>query len=71
MKTRLMLAVGALVLLMPACKSMDNKSAGNSYDDGYDHAYMAEVERQAKWTGTKVIWINPPQDKTKIRKPQN
>jgi hypothetical protein len=72
MKTRLLLAASALTLLMPACSWMHHKSdfAGNSYNDGYDHAYMAAVERQAESTGTQIIWINPPQAK-KSGTPQN
>ena len=64
MKIRPLLAVCALTLLLPACKSMDHKSASvASYEDGYDHAYMARVERMAQSTGTEIIWVNPPQAK--------
>lgn len=63
MKIRPLLAVSALTLLLPACSSMDHKTASIGYDDGYDHAYMAKVEKQAENNGTEVIWINPPQAK--------
>jgi len=60
MKIRLLLALCALTLLLPACKSWEHKSTSYNYHDGYDHAYMAQVERQAAANGTTVIWINPP-----------
>ena len=64
MKIRPLLALCALTLLLPACKTMDNKTASAvSSEDGYDHAYMAQVERMAQSTGTEIIWVNPPQAK--------
>jgi hypothetical protein len=67
MKIRPLLAVCALTLLMPACSSMDHKTASApSYNDGYDHAYMAKIERQAESTGTQIIWVNPPQAKQPV-----
>ncbi len=63
MKIRPLLAICALTMLLPACSSMGHNTAAASYNDGYDHAYMAKIERQAENNGTQVIWINPPQVK--------
>jgi len=60
MKIRLLLATSALMLL-PACTTTGNTMvSAASQNDGYDHAYMARVERAARNTGTEVTWINPP-----------
>ena len=60
MKIRSLFAICAMTSLLPACSSMDHKTAANSYNDGYDHAYMSQVEKQAAATGTTIIWVNPP-----------
>lgn len=61
MKIRLLFAIGVLVLLS-ACSTTGNTLASSAkYDDGYDHAYMARVERAARDSGTEVQWVNPPQ----------
>ena len=61
MKIRLLLAVCATVVLLPACSTTGKTLASApSYNDGYDRAYMARVERQARNTGTDVKWIHPP-----------
>jgi hypothetical protein len=62
MKIRLLLATSALMLVLPACSTTGNTLASR-YDDGYDHAYMAKVERAAEASGTEIIWINPPKAK--------
>ena len=64
MKIRLLLAVCATTMLLPACSTTGNTLASTPrYDDGYDHVYMARVEKQAQATGTQIIWINPPKAK--------
>lgn len=61
MKIRLLLATTALVLVLPACTTTGNTLASApAYNDGYDHAYMARIERAAQSTGTQIIWVNPP-----------
>ena len=64
MKIRLLLVACAMTILLPACSTTGNTLASAPrYDDGYDHAYMAKVERAAEGTGTQIIWINPPKAK--------
>jgi len=56
----------SLTLFLPACASTGNTMAAN-YNDGYDHAYMAAVEKAAEGRGTQIIWVNPPQAKGRPR----
>ncbi len=66
MKTRLIFAAAsASTLLLSACGHMQHKEdfAAIRSDDGYDHVYMARVEKAAEAVGTKIIWVNPPQIK--------
>ena len=64
MKIRLLLATSAVMLVLPACSTTGNTLASApSYNDGYDHAYMAKIERAAESTGTQILWINPPKAK--------
>jgi hypothetical protein len=64
MKIRLLLATSALTLALSACASSGNTMASAaSVDDGYDHAYMATVERSARNFGAQLIWVNPPEAK--------
>jgi protein involved in sex pheromone biosynthesis len=65
MKTRLILAASASTLLLSACGHMQHKEGYTAIqsNDGYDRVYMARVERAAEATGTKIIWVNPPQIK--------
>jgi hypothetical protein len=62
MRIRMSLVVTALSLLVPGCASMNSHQMA-TYDDGYDHAYMAQVEKAAEESGTQIIWVNPPKAK--------
>ena len=58
-----------LLLALSACASTDPKdmkvastrmSQRQINSSGYDEAYMARVEQQARQRGVIVKWINPP-----------
>ncbi len=67
MNTYRTLVLLVVVILVAACAGNQTKYAGTTQTpgaenaSGYDEAYMARVERNAKRQGIIVQWINPPQ----------
>ncbi len=60
MKIRLTILLGLAFLLLNACATVKAPLATEA-----DQAaqYMLEVENQAFGRATRVIWVNPPEDK--------
>ena len=67
MNTYRTIVLFVFVSLAAACAGTETRSGGMALSQGaenasgYDEAYMARVERNAKRQGIIVQWINPPQ----------
>jgi hypothetical protein len=57
---RSVLVLGGTALLMSACSTATRQSTVN---DDIDVALMTLINKRARDTGNKVIWVNPPRKK--------
>jgi hypothetical protein len=58
---RLAIILAAATLV--ACSSVGDPrfDVGVSETRTYDAEYIKAVERQARWLGTEIIWLHPPE----------
>ena len=68
-KRRVFLLLPAVcsVLLLSACAAPG--SGAMDQRDYFDYGYINAVEKQASKQAVEVIWVNPPQDKSKVTYP--
>jgi hypothetical protein len=60
MKTRLIVVLGFALLLLNACATV-NPPLATEADEAAN--YMLNVENQAFGRATRIIWVNPPEEK--------
>jgi hypothetical protein len=66
MKTRIVVGL-MLILLLAACKTVPIQPATATEADPAS-AYIQAVEDQAFGSGTRVIWVHPPDNKDLVKK---
>jgi len=66
MKTRIVVAL-LLVLLCSACNTVPIQPATATEADSAA-AYIEAVESQAFGSGTRIIWVHPPDNKDLVKK---
>jgi len=60
MKTRLIIALGIALLILNACASVKPATA---VEADKASAHMYQVENAAFGRATRIIWVNPPENK--------
>lgn len=58
------LFLAAASLLLPACATTDSAGLASKRTITTDTAYVQAVEQKAKPAGVRVVWVNPPQQRS-------
>ena len=58
------LILASAALLLGACASTDSAGLAGKSTISNDEAYMSAVEAAAKPTGVRVVWVNPPKQRS-------
>ena len=59
--TRILIILAAAALAGCSTVGEPRYDVGVSEHNNYDVEYVQAVERQARWVGTRVIWVHVPE----------
>ena len=59
--TKLLIVIAAATLAGCSTWREPKFDVGVSEHNNYDVEYILAVERQARWLGTRIIWVYPPE----------